>query len=90
MPNTTSIPTKTSDLTNDSDFTTKTYVDAIKYASSKTVGGPADKAISIPFATVSSSSTASAFSATISEITELRDGICFYLRNNQVTSSLSG
>lgn len=90
LPNTTSIPTKTSDLTNDSDFTTKTYVDAIKYASSKTVGGPADKAISIPFATVSSSSTASAFSATISEITELRDGICFYLRNNQVTSSLSG
>lgn len=81
------IPTKVSDLTNDSNFTTKTYVDAIKYASSKSVGGPADKAVSIPFATVAGTSTATTFTATVDGITELRDGICFYLRNNKITSA---
>ena len=86
LPSSTFIPTNVSDLTNDSNFTTKSYVDAIKYASSKSVGGPADKAVSIPFGTVDSSSTSSLFTATIDGITELRDGVCFYLKNNKANS----
>lgn len=58
-----------------------------KYASSKTEGGAADKAVSIPFGQVDSTSTATAFTATIDGITELRDGVCVYLRNGVITSA---
>ena len=59
------------------------------YAASATAAGPADKAVSIPFAEVDSTSTDSAFTATVSGITELRDGVCVYLRNG-VEDSVSG
>ena len=58
-----------------------------KYASSKTEGGAADKAVSIPFAQVDSTSTSTAFTATVDGITELRDGVCVYLQNGVVTSA---
>ncbi len=57
------------------------------YASSKTAGGAADMAVSIPFGHVDNTSTATAFTATIDGITELRDGVCCYLRNGVVSSA---
>ena len=47
------------------------------------------KSQSIPFGQVDSTSTSTAFTATIDGITELRDGVCCYLRNG-VVSSASG
>lgn len=41
----------------------------------------------IPFGQVDSTSTATAFTATIPEITELTDGVCVYLKNGVVTSA---
>lgn len=70
-----------------------TLWDAIKakiptlYASSKSAGGPADKAVSIPFGRVDSTSTSTAFTATVDGITELRDGVCVLLYNGVVTST---
>ena len=49
--------------------------------------GTAGKAQSIPFGTVDSTSTATAFTATVEGITELKDGVCVYLKNNKVTSA---
>lgn len=57
------------------------------YASSKSAGGPADMAVSIPFAQVDSTSTATVFTATVDGITELRDGVCMWLKNGVVTSA---
>ena len=57
------------------------------YAGSQSAAGPADKAISIPFAQVDSTSTETAFTATVAGITELRDGVCVYLRNGVVSSA---
>lgn len=57
------------------------------YAGSDSVAGPANKAVSIPFGQVASTSTSTAFTATIDGITELRDGVCVYLKNGVVTSA---
>lgn len=43
--------------------------------------------VSIPFGQVDSTSTSTTFTATVDGITELRDGICCYLRNGVVTSA---
>ena len=58
-----------------------------KYASSASVGGPADKTVSIPMGAVDSTSTATAFTATIDGITELRSGVLVWLTNGVVTSA---
>lgn len=57
------------------------------YALGESVGGPAKKAISIPFGQVDSTSTSTVFTATVDGITELRDGVCCYIRNGVVTSA---
>ena len=57
------------------------------YAGSTSVAGPANKAVSIPFGQVDSTSTATAFTATVDGITELRDGVCVYLMNGAVSSA---
>lgn len=49
--------------------------------------GIANKAASIPFGSVDSTSTATAFTATVDGITELRDGVSLYLKNTVVTSA---
>lgn len=49
--------------------------------------GTAYKTSSIPVGQVDSTSTATAFTATIDGITELRDGVCMWLRNAKVTSA---
>ena len=57
------------------------------YAGSSSVAGPANKAVSIPFAEVDSTSTSTVFTATVDGITALTDGVCVYLRNNKVNSA---
>ena len=59
----------------------------VNYASSQTIAGPADKAVSIPFGQVATDSVSTAFTAEIEGIAELRDGICVMLRNGVVTSA---
>lgn len=57
------------------------------YAGSTTAGGPANKAVSIPYAEVDSTSTSTVFTATVAGITELVDGVCVYLKNGVVGSA---
>lgn len=45
------------------------------------------KAIGIPFGQVDSTSTSTAFTATISGITDLYDGVCMWLRNGVINSA---
>lgn len=65
----------------------KSYIAGKKYAGGTADGGTANKAASIPFGTVDSTSVATAFTATVDGITELRDGICVYLKNTVITSA---
>lgn len=58
-----------------------------KYAGAAVAGGTADRTASIPFGEVDDTSTSTAFTATIPGITELRDGVCVYLKNGVVTSA---
>lgn len=60
---------------------------ADKYAGAAEAGGTADRAASIPFGHVDSTSTATVFSATAPGITELRNGVCVMLVNGVVTSA---
>ena len=60
---------------------------ATNYAGSQSVGGAANKAVSIPFGQVDSTSTNTAFTAQVDGITELRDGVCVWLRNGVVNST---
>ena len=57
------------------------------YAGSATSGGAAYKAASIPFGVVDNTSTATAFTATVSGITELKNGVCVMLKNGVITSA---
>lgn len=72
------IPTKTSDLTNDGADGTAQYLenDETAYATA-----------SIPYAKVDSTSTATAYTATVPGITQLRQGVSFWLENGVVTSA---
>lgn len=72
------IPTKTSDLTNDGADGTAQYLenDETAYATA-----------SIPYAKVDSTSTATEFTATVPGITQLRQGVSFWLENGVVTSA---
>lgn len=69
----------------------KAYVAAalasLHYAGSDEAGGAASLAAAIPFAHADDSSTAYAFTATVPGITELRDGVCFFLFNDVVASA---
>lgn len=56
-------------------------------ATSSADNGVADRIASIPFTTLSNTSTGAAFVATVNEITELRDGVCFILHNNVIASA---
>jgi hypothetical protein len=60
------------------------------YAGSATAGGDAIRALSVPFATVDSTSTSTVFTVQVPEFaneTELRDGLFFFCYNNKVTSA---
>lgn len=73
-----SVPTKTSDLTNDGSDNTAQYLETDETAYRTT---------SIPYGECDSTSTATAFTATVPGITELRDGVCMLLKNGVVTSA---
>lgn len=49
--------------------------------------GNAYRTLSIPYGECDSTSTATAFTATVPGITELRDGVCMWLKNGVVTSA---
>ena len=72
------IPTKTSDLTNDGSDGTAAYLETDETAY---------KTASIPYGQCDSTSTATVYTATVPGITELRDGVCMWLKNGVVTSA---
>ncbi len=72
------IPTKTSDLVNDGADNTAQYLETNETAY---------KTASIPYGECDSTSTATAFTATVPGITELRDGVCMLLKNGVITSA---
>lgn len=57
------------------------------YAASATANGVATKTAAIPSGTVDSTSTATAFTATIDGITALTDGVCVMIKNGKATSA---
>ena len=60
----------------------------INYAESQTnPGGPAKMAVSIPMGKLDTGSTAAAMTATVSGITELRNGVCCLLTNGVVAAT---
>ena len=72
------IPTKTSDLTNDGSDNTAQYLETDETAYRTT---------SIPYGQCDSTSTATVFTATVPGVTELRDGVCMWLKNGVVNSA---
>ena len=58
----------------------------IKYAASETSGGPATRTNGLPYGVVDGTSTATAFTVTISGITTLYDGLCILVKNNVIAS----
>ncbi len=72
------IPTKTSDLTNDGEDGTAEYLETDETAYRTT---------SIPYGECDGTSTSTVFTATVPGITELRDGVCMWLKNGVVTSA---
>ncbi|WP_287385863.1 hypothetical protein [Lachnospira sp.] len=93
LPDTTVIPTATSQLTNDSGFLTShqdisgkqdvlTAGDGIAIDSNDTV-----RTTGIPFGRCDSTSTATEFTATVPGIYKLEDGVCAMIENGVVTSA---
>ena len=58
----------------------------ILYAASETSGGPAIRTNGLPYGVVDGTSTATAFTVTISGITTLYDGLCILVKNNVIAS----
>lgn len=71
-------PTKTSDLVNDGSDGTAAYLETDETAY---------KTASIPYGQCDSTSTSTVFTATVPGVTELRDGVCMWLKNGVVTSA---
>lgn len=58
------------------------------YAGSPSAGGPANKALGIPFGNVDSTSTATVMTATVDNFpTTLTAGVCAYIRNDIIASA---
>lgn len=72
-----SVPTKTSDLVNDGSDNTAQYLETDETAY---------KTASIPYGQCDGTSTSTVFTATVPGVTELRDGVCMWLKNGVVTS----
>lgn len=63
------------------------YVSKIKDSNNSTYNIKAYKTAAIPFGQVDSTSTATAFTATVDGIDSLYDGVCVWLRNGVVKSA---
>lgn len=72
------VPTKTSDLINDGSDGTAAYLETDETAY---------KTASIPYGVCDGTSTSTVYTATVPGITELRDGVCMWLKNGVVTSA---
>lgn len=72
------LPTKTSDLQNDGSDGTAAYLETDETAY---------KTASIPYGVCDGTSTSTVFTATVPGVTELRDGVCMWLKNGVVTSA---
>ena len=70
-----------------SDGSTSDVTVPSKYAGSATTRGSALQAEGIPFGEVDNTSTATAFTATVPGMTELKSGTCVMLKNGVVTSA---
>ena len=94
LPDTTVIPSATSQLNNDSGYITSSAIPTnvsafnndVPYAVANAQGA-AINTTAIPFATVDNTSTSTVFTATVPGITEYKDGVIMMLRNSVVTSA---
>ena len=94
LPDTTVIPSATSQLNNDSGFITSSALPTnvsdlnndVPYAVANT-DGAALNTMAIPMGAVDATSTATVFTATVQGITELKTGVCMMLSNHVVTSA---
>ena len=94
LPDTTVIPSATSQLNNDSGYITSSAIPTnvsafnndVPYAVANT-DGAALNTMAIPKGSVDSTSTATVFTATVSGITQLKTGVCMMLSNHVVTSA---
>lgn len=94
LPDTTVIPSATSQLTNDSGFITSSaiptnvsaFANDVPYAVANSDGASLST-MAIPMGSVDSTSTATVFTATVPGITELKTGVCMMLSNHVVTSA---
>lgn len=94
LPDTTVIPSATSQLTNDSGYITSSaiptnvsaYSNDVPYAVANSDGASLST-MAIPYGSVDSTSTATAYTATVPGITELKTGVCMMLHNGVVTSA---
>lgn len=94
LPDTTVIPSATSDLNNDSGFITAAALPVdvsdlnndVPYAVANN-DGAALSTMAIPKGEVDSTSTATVFTATVPGISELKTGVCMMLSNHVVTSA---
>ena len=94
LPDTTVIPSETSQLNNDSGFITSSDLPTnvsdlnndVPYAKANT-DGAAFNTMAIPMGAVDSTSTSTVYTATVDGITELKTGVCMMLSNHVVTSA---
>lgn len=94
LPSSTSIPSATSDLTNDSGFITaqdlptkvSDLTNDVPFAKANNDGASLST-MAIPFGYVDSTSTSTVFTATVEGITELKTGVCVMLHNGVATSA---
>ena len=86
------VPTKTSDLTNDSGFLTEHQdisgkQDVLTAGEGITLANDIVKTTGIPFGVVDSTSTSTVFTVTVPGIYKLEDGVCCMVKNGVVTSA---
>lgn len=94
LPDTTVIPSATSQLNNDSGFITSSAIPTnvsafnndVPYAEAN-ADGAALSTMAIPMGAVDSTSTATVFTASVDGITELKTGVCMFLSNHVITSA---
>lgn len=94
LPDSTVIPSATSQLNNDSGFITSadiptnvsSFANDVPYAVANT-DGAALNTMAIPKGAVASTSTSTVFTATVNGITQLKTGVCMMLSNHVVTSA---
>ena len=65
----------------------KVITSSLDFKADANTDGYANRTMGIPFGSVASTSTATLFTATIPGITELKNGVCMWLKNGVITSA---